>query len=130
MNTPPARLFLDTNVFIIVAALSESAEAKILHWAGYAQPEPGPVEIVVSGELFEQILRVGRRLQNKDWGSQIVGRIWNDLSCVFVTLPENEYADLGNPNIPREDIGIYLTALNGKAECFVSSNREAARIVG
>lgn len=27
-------------------------------------------------------------------------------------------------DIPREDIGIYLTALRGQAECFVSANHE------
>ena len=31
--------------------------------------------------------------------------------------------------IPREDIGVYLTALNGKAECFVSANHELIRIL-
>ena len=70
----PGCIFLDTNVFIIGAALPDSPEAQILRWAGFGMLQPGPVEVVASQELFEQILRVGRRLKGKDWGSEIVGR--------------------------------------------------------
>ena len=124
----PGRIFLDTNVFIIGAALPDSPEAKILVWAGFGRPQPGPVEVVVSHELFEQILRVGRRLKGKDWGSEIVGRIWHDMTFVYVIIAPHEYeAVLKSGRIPREDIGIYLTAHNGQAQCFVSSNHELIR---
>lgn len=65
----PVRVFLDTNVFIIGTAEPDSDEAAILKWAGFGQEAPGPVEIIVSTVLFAQILRVGRRLHDKDWGS-------------------------------------------------------------
>lgn len=53
----PSRIFLDTNVFITGAALPETPEVKILRWTGFGMPQPGPVEVVVSQELFEHILR-------------------------------------------------------------------------
>ena len=124
----PGRIFLDTNVFIIGAALPDSPEAQILRWAGFGMLQPGPVEVVVSQELFEQILRVGRRLKGKDWGSEIVGRIWHDMTFVYVLIAPHESDAIQKAGrIPREDIGIYLTARNGQAQCFVSSNHELIR---
>ena len=29
--------------------------------------------------------------------------------------------------IPREDVGVYLTAQEGKAQCFISANHELIR---
>lgn len=124
----PGRIFLDTNVFIIGAAFPGSPEGQILHWVGFGAPQPGPVEVVVSQELFEQILRVGRRLKGKDWGSEIVGRIWHDLVFVYVLVaPHDADAIRVDGRIPGEDIGIYLTARKGQAQCFVSSNHELIR---
>jgi len=125
----PGRIFLDTNVFIIGAALPDSPEAQILRWAGFGMLQPGPVEVVVSQELFEQILRVGQRLKGKDWGSEIVGRIWHDdMTFVYVLIAPHESDAIQKAGrIPREDIGIYLTAHNGQAQCFVSSNHELMR---
>jgi predicted nucleic acid-binding protein len=124
----PGRIFLDTNVFIIGAALPDSPEAQILRWAGFGMPQPGPVEIAVSQELFEQILRVGRRLKGKDWGSEIVGRIWHDMTFVYVLIAPHELEAIQKAGrIPREDIGVYLTARNAQAQCFVSSNHELIR---
>ena len=65
-----------------------------------------------------------KNLLHERCASQIVGRIWNNLRCIFVTLTEDDYSNMLDPAIPREDIGIYLTARNGAAECFVSSNHE------
>jgi predicted nucleic acid-binding protein len=130
MNLPvaPGRIFLDTNVFIVGAAFPDSPESKILHWAGFGMGSPCPVEVVVSQELFEQILRVGRRLKGKDWGSEIVARIWRDMTCVFTLVaPYEREVMQDNAYIPREDIGIYLTARNGRAECFISANHELIR---
>jgi predicted nucleic acid-binding protein len=124
----PGRVFLDTNVFIIGVALPDSPEAQILRWAGFGMPQHGTVEVVVSQELFEQILHVGRRLKGKDWGSEIVGRIWKDMTFVYVIVPPHESRPIQQAGrIPREDIGIYLTAHLGQAQCFISSNHELIR---
>jgi predicted nucleic acid-binding protein len=124
----PDRIFLDTNVYIIGAALPDSPEGKILRWAGFGMVEPGPIEIVISQELIEQILRVGRRLKGKDWGSEIVGRIWRDMTCIFTLVAINDIETMQITGlIPREDVGIYLTARNGKAQCFISANHELIR---
>ncbi|MBS9387929.1 MAG: hypothetical protein HEQ33_03110 [Dolichospermum sp. WA123] len=63
----PQRLFLDTNIYIIGIANQDSYERKILESVGFLQSSS--VEIIVSEELLNQILRVSKRLYNKDWGS-------------------------------------------------------------
>lgn len=126
--TAPTRVFLDTNVFIIGAAFKASPEARILHWIGYGTEQPSEIELVVSQELFEQILRVGRRVHTKDWGAAIVGRLWADVNLRYVIIPAQDvHQMLARDLIPREDIGMYLTALHGQAECFVSSNHVLIR---
>lgn len=42
---------------------------------------------------------------------------------------EDDYTVSGDGMVPREDIDIYRTALNGEAECFVSSNHELIRVL-
>jgi hypothetical protein len=66
MADQPRRVFFETNIYIIGAAMAHSAEAQILRWAGYGAYEPGATEVVVSEALFDQIVRVARRLRNKD----------------------------------------------------------------
>ena len=86
---------------------------------------------IISQELINQILRVGKRLQNKDWAAKIVTRIWINLDCLFIPETEQILTEakqiLANKTIPREDIFIYLTAKYGEADSFVSSNRELIR---
>jgi predicted nucleic acid-binding protein len=128
MDDIPLRLFLDTNVYIIGLAHVESPEARLLEWAGLGKETPGPVEIVMSQVLIDQILRVAKRLRNKDWGGEVLGRIWQDLSLQFVVVDPLEQRILEEAGIiPREDVGVYLTARNGKADCFISSNRKLVR---
>ena len=123
MKPAPTRLFLDTNIYIIGVAYPESPEAALLSWLGYGQEVNRETEVVISQELIEQILRVGKRLHGKDWGSAILSRLWNDLNLVYVTIPPEAYEQVRkDENIPREDIGVYLTALVGQSQCFVSSN--------
>lgn len=127
---PPERVFLDTNVYIFGVADADSPEWTILQWAGYGQDERGPAEIVVSDELFTQILRVAKRIRGKDWGGQLLGRIWRDMRLRYVLLDEEKYRMLEESGeIPREDVGVYLTARAGQAQYFVSSNRELVSIL-
>jgi predicted nucleic acid-binding protein len=79
----PQRLFLDTNIYIIGVANQNSYERKILEAVGFLHPSS--VEVIVSEELLDQILRVSKRLYNKDWGSQIVARIWQQLQVIYLT---------------------------------------------
>ena len=121
----PERIFLDTNVYVIGAAFPKSPERAILSWAGFGKDEPGPVEIIVSEELFEQIRRVSKRVGFKDWAGQILGRVWQDLRLRHVILdPDNLRAIEATGAVPREDIGIYLTAREGETQYFVSTNHE------
>lgn len=126
----PERVFLDTNVFVIGAAFPESPESAILSWAGFGGEQPGPVEIIVSEELFEQIRRVSKRVGSKDWAGQILGHIWQDLRLRYVILdPDDRSAIEAMDIVPREDIGIYLTAREGDAQCFISTNHELITVL-
>lgn len=62
----PSRVFLDTNVYIVGVADSTSDEWKILQWLGFESRRADAPEVVISAEVIEQILRVARRLRNKD----------------------------------------------------------------
>lgn len=87
-NETPLRLFLDTNVYIIGAAIEDSPEAVILNWAGFAGKPDQEVEIIVSNALFSQILRVAKRVRGKDWGGEILAYIWQGMNVTYVLLDE------------------------------------------
>ena len=124
------KLFLDTNVYIVGQQIPDSPEDKILQWIGYYDGQCN-AKTIISQELINQILRVGKRLQGKDWAAKIVTRIWVNLDCLFIPETEQLLTEakqiLANKTIPREDIFIYLTAKYGEADSFVSSNRELIR---
>ncbi len=130
MTTYPTPIFLDTNVFIVGAALETSPERLILNWAGYEGKRAVDVEIIVSQILTAEIRRVARRLQHKDWAGEILQRIWNGMNVRYVVLDERKLDALEEKNVvPREDVGVYLTALEGRASCFVSANHMLIRDV-
>lgn len=52
MNDRPQRVFLDTSVYIIGAAFSDSDEAAILAWAGFDGSDQAEIEAVVSDASF------------------------------------------------------------------------------
>ena len=128
MVRPPKRILLDTNVFIIGAAAPTSDAGKILAWAGYGRQRPASVEVIFSEDLLDQIRRVARRIGNKDWAGEILNQVWHGMNVHFVMLDLDELRRLMEKGpIPSEDAGIYLTALAGEAECFVSTNRAFVR---
>ena len=128
------RVFLDTNIYIIGQLIPESAEEKLLKILGfYDQNYSSTIQVLISQELINQILRVGKRLQGKDWSGQLVNQIWYNLNCLFIletTKMRQEATQLlQNKVIPSEDIFIYLTAKFGQADYFVSGNRELISII-
>ncbi len=54
MKSAINRIFLDTNVYIIGAAIPDSYERQILNWVGFEGKKASLVETVVSQELFKQ----------------------------------------------------------------------------
>ena len=126
------KIFLDTNVYIIGYLQSESPERFILEWVGLYGNQP-QAKIIVSQELIDQILRVGKRLQNKDWAAKLVAQIWQNLDFLFIIETEKikleEQKLLAQKVIPREDVMIYLTAQSGEADYFISGNRELIRAI-
>ena len=125
MGNNSLRIFLDTNIFIVGAADIDSDESLILDWGGYWPNTASNAEIIISEELLEQVSRVAKRLRNKDWGGEIIGQIWNNLDVHYVSIEERTFVRLeAEAVIPREDIGVYLTAQAGEANCFVSANHK------
>ena len=119
----PSPIFLDTNVYIIGTIDSTSPERKILESLGFDSKKKEEAIVLISDELIEQILRVSKRIKNKDLGGEILGRIWQCLNIYYVFLNYQELFTLENQGpIPREDVGVYLTARTGEANCFVSAN--------
>lgn len=47
MSERPARVFLDTNVYIIGAAIADSDEAAILNWAGFDGSKASEIEVEI-----------------------------------------------------------------------------------
>ncbi len=79
------RIFLDTNIYIIGQLKPLSPAEQILKWLGYYTPNNQPsIKVIISQELINQILRVGKRLQGKDWAAKTVDQIWQNLNCLFI----------------------------------------------
>ncbi|MFM7886842.1 MAG: hypothetical protein ACKPCM_09165 [Pseudanabaena sp.] len=66
MPSLPKSIFLDTNIFILGALDLESDESKILSILESDKNSDRQTKVIFSQELIDQILRVGKRLQNKD----------------------------------------------------------------
>lgn len=115
------RVLLDTNIFIIGLLDLHSPEARLLDRIAKM---PDTV-LIFSNDLEEQIRRVGKRVQSKDWVGQLLSQIWRDyrLDYVYISPEEMSNAEVIS-DIPREDIGIYLTALRGRADYFISANHQ------
>ena len=114
---------VDTNVYLIGAVYLDSAECHIFQRLGWEIPGDYGYEVVISEELIEQISRVAKRLKNKDWAGEIIGRIWQKLKVSYVQIDDSTLATIEAQGIiPREDVGVYLTAKEGQAQCFVSAN--------
>jgi predicted nucleic acid-binding protein len=121
MTNPPWRVLLDTNVFIIGFLDLNSPEAQLLQRIA-GSPD---IVLIFSNDLEEQIRRVGRRLKDKDWVGQLLSRIWQDYRLEYIYITTEELVDVEViSDIPNEDIGIYLTALRGQADYFISANRQ------
>lgn len=128
LNQGYRRVFLDTNVYIVGALDLDGPEGTILRFLGFENVNTDAPEVVISTELVEQILRVGKRLQGKDWAGDLVARLWRNLNLVYVLLNSEDFAEVAARGlIPREDIGVYLTAKQGRAECFISANYKLIR---
>lgn len=131
MNPPPAIIFLDTNVYVIGAAIDDSPEAQILDWAGFGGDQnevDQRVAVILSDALTEQITRVARRLRHKDWAGEILSEIWHGMNVRFVVLDPDDVRKVEiQGEIPREDVTMYLSAKVGQADCFISANHKLIR---
>lgn len=125
----PRLLFLDTNIYIIGPLQPNSPHAAILRRLGFFEPQDSiGSEVIVSDTLLEQILRVGRRVQDKDYSGALIAQLWRNLPVRYVTIDKDEMQSLYQARrIPSEDIAIYLSAVAGEAQCFVSANRKLIR---
>ena len=124
----PKSIFLDTNIYILGALDLASDENKILSLLINDGNSDQQTRVIFSQELIDQILRVGKRFQNKDWSSGLLTRLWQQLQVDFIFVEDQDIQAIADAGvIPREDAGIYLTAKQGKAQCFVSRNYKLIR---
>lgn len=119
------RIFLDTNIYIIGQLIPFSPAEELLKWLGYYTPNNQlQIKVIISQELINQILRVGKRLQGKDWAAKIVDQIWQNLNCLFVPETDEMKAEaskiIAQKSVPFEDVFIHLTAKYGEVNIFVS----------
>ncbi len=120
----PSPILLDTNIFILGHLDPTSPEATTLDQIAASKG----VELVLSNELVDQIRRVARRVGGKEWAGLLINRLWQDFTILFVTISDEEKRAVESATeIPREDIGIYLAAIQGGVQCMVSSNHEFVR---
>ncbi|MCB0085191.1 MAG: hypothetical protein KDE47_29830 [Caldilineaceae bacterium] len=119
------RVLLDTNIFITGYRRPDSLEGQVLKELS----NRSELTLVLSFPLEDQIRRVGRRIGGKDWAGLILSRIWLDFNVEYIGLPENplDGAQKMAPTIPREDLLIFLTAVRGQVNLFISGNREFMR---
>ncbi len=130
MTKIPELIFLDTNVYLIGAVERQSPEGLILKWLGWEAPNDNSVGVIISEELIDQITRVAKRLKNKDWSGEIIGRIWQNLKFCYVQIDDVELAEMEDLGvIPREDVGVYLTAKVGQCQCFISANHKLIKVL-
>jgi predicted nucleic acid-binding protein len=113
---------LDTNIFIVGYSESESAEERILDLLATAAEE---WVLLLSDELHDQLRRVARRVRGRDWVGTVLSQVWHNYRVDYVSLSgmghlAREYAG----QIPREDLAIFVAAVVGRADVFVSRNRE------
>ena len=119
----PQRVLLDTNIVILGYLQPNSPSGQIL--AGLRGEN---ITLIVSNELIEQIRRVARRVGGKDWAGFVLDLLWRDFTVDYVWVSMEEKQILAAQKIiPREDVGIFLTALKGEADCMISGNRQFVR---
>lgn len=62
-------------------------------------------------------------MRHKDWAGELISDIWTAFNPELVMIVPAEFLQLeASGELSREDIGVYLTAKTGKANCFVSAN--------
>lgn len=120
------RVLLDTHVYIWGYLQSPSPSVQLLT---LLQNQPEKYIVLFSDELLEQLRRVGRRIGGKDWSGGILSRIWQDFVIQMVEIGADDLYRIRQdfPDIPAEDIGVFLTAELGQADVLVSNNRKFVR---
>jgi predicted nucleic acid-binding protein len=124
-RNPPHRVLVDTNIVVIAYSVATSAESQVLRYLGLHR---NATALLLSDELQSQILRVAKRIRDKDWAGLLLSYLWNDLQVEYVVLENAEsVAETYQERIPRKDLLVFLTAMIGRADCFISRNRQLLR---
>jgi predicted nucleic acid-binding protein len=126
MGKKVKKVVIDTNIFIVgfldFVGGKKSADADIIR----AMLKRDFI-LVLSKELEEQIVRVGKRVKDKDWAGYIRSAVWSSANISYVMIPEDEVLIERYKEVPRKDLLIFLTALFGNADYLISANREFIR---
>lgn len=120
------RAVLDTNIFVDGFADTRrginSAEASVLKYLVRKE-----IVLVFSDVLEEQILRVAKRIVNKDYSGLLRYFIWESFNIDYLSVQKQSEVIEKYEDIPGKDLLIFLTALCGNADYLVSNNRKFIR---
>ena len=125
-NNEPIRVLLDTQLYIFGHSKVDKSAERLLSFLTDHRTE---FVVLLSEDLLDQIRRVARRVRGKDWAGEILTMIWSSFLTEVVTLPREQLDEVPSqfPDIPTEDIGVFLTAKLGRADVMVSDNRKFVR---
>jgi predicted nucleic acid-binding protein len=113
---------LDTNIFLIGFSDAHSAENRVLD---YLMTRRQDTTLLLSDEMSDQLVRTAKRVRDKDWAGLLLFYLWRDFDVSYVDLGATwDLARAYQSKIPREDLLVFLTAMVGDADCFVSLNRK------
>ena len=123
------RATLDTNIFIDgftdIRKGTDSAEASVLKYLMKKE-----VMLVFSDKLEEQILRVAKRIVNKDYAGLLRYFIWISFNIDYISVQKQSEVIEKYKDIPRKDLLIFLTARFGNANYLISNNRAFLKKAG
>ncbi len=114
------RLVLDTNVYILgffdLSNGGNSSESLILKDLMLKEKT-----LLLSKFIEDQILGVALRKKGKDFAGLLKFAIWTSFSIDFVNISKTkEYLE----KIPRKDVDIFLTALEGNADFLITNDED------
>lgn len=119
------RVVLDTNIFIF--GYSDLPEVQVEKQILQRLSGNPRFILLLSAELEDQILRVAKRVQHKDWAGLLRFLIWWVSLPPFDALAQTHRQAM--ETIPRKDRLIFLTALLGNADYLVSNNHAFVKTV-
>lgn len=114
---------LDTNIFI-KAFLDLEKDLETPETGIFNNLKDKKFDLILSSELEEQVLKVVKKVKDKDFVGLFRFMLWTDFQIEFTELKNKEELKKNYKEIPRKDLDIFLTAVEGNADFLVTNDRE------